>query len=392
MVEKINDNLYNWASILEWNTREQARTTATMPFIYPHVALMPDAHLGKGSTVGSVVPTLNCIMPATVGVDIGCGMMAVQTQFTYSGIKAMGSSLTDLRVNIEKAIPTSLGAYGQNWWSDQFTERLVYQLEDMPGADSAYEIAPMWPYQVKSLGTGNHFIEISIDENGMVWLFLHSGSRGVGNKLAAKHIRIAKDMCEARKVHLPNKDLAYFDEADPQFWGYMTDLQWAQTFAQFNRRAMMHTVIECFEDWIGTDIVPNEIIECHHNYTVQENHFGKKVWVTRKGAINAEFGKLGLIPGSMSDASYVIVGRGEPMSLHSAPHGAGRPFSRGDAKRNFTMEELELSMEGIEWRHSRKLIDEGSFAYKSIKTVMEDATDLVDIKHELHQILNVKGD
>jgi tRNA-splicing ligase RtcB (3'-phosphate/5'-hydroxy nucleic acid ligase) len=387
--EQLTDRLWNWASILEWNTKEQAITTSKMDFIYPHMALMPDAHLGMGSTVGSVVPTLHCLMPSTVGVDIGCGMIAIQTQFTIDDLSPY--NLRSLREEIEKQIPMHLGGYNESLDSS-FVRLAVQELEALPGADDAYEVSPRWPYQLKSLGTGNHFIEVSTDENGMVWLFLHSGSRGVGNRLATKHIRIAKDLCEAKKIHLPNKDLAYFDEADPEFWDYITDVRWAQHFAFLNRQAMMGAVMIAFSEWIGEPVHPQHEINCHHNYTVQETHYGKKVWVTRKGAINAELGTEGLIPGSMSDASFVVEGKGDERSLNSAPHGAGRPFSRGEAKRQFTMEELELNMEGIEWRHSRKLVDEISGAYKPIKKVMEDAEDLVTIKHELHQILNVKGD
>ena len=348
---------------------------------------MPDAHLGKGATVGSVIPTLHHIMPAAIGVDPGCGMCAVKTQFTYPFIQACGKSLTDLRIAIEKSIPTSLGSYGS--YIDPF---YVTELEEMEGVEDADMVAPNWRKQVKSLGTGNHFIELSTDEWGMVWIFLHSGSRGVGNKLASMHIKIAQDICRDKRIDLPNRDLAYLDEADASFWDYITDLRWAQRFAYLNRQAMMAEVKSQFENWIGIPIVEQKEINCHHNYTVQEQHFGKTVWVSRKGAIDASYGTYGLIPGSMSDASFVVMGKGNEMALDSAPHGAGRPFSRAEARRRFSMADLEKSMQGIEWRHSDKLRDEMSGAYKPIKTVMEDAADLVQPVHELHQFLNVKGD
>ena len=224
-----------------------------MPFIYPHIALMPDAHLGKGATVGSVIPTLHAIMPAAVGVDIGCGMMAVKTQFTLSFLQAVGKDLSDLRVSIERAIPLSAGNYNKPPQRGDLyhkaTEARIWELEDLEGIESAEEIAPNWRMQLGSLGSGNHFIEVSVDEWGMVWLFLHSGSRGVGNKLAQKHIKIAQYVCKGEK--LPDPDLAYLDEGEPEFWDYITDLRWAQHFAKLNREEMMFRVVHCFEQWIG---------------------------------------------------------------------------------------------------------------------------------------------
>lgn len=391
MIEKISDKLYSWASILEWNTREQARKASTMPFIYPHMALMPDAHLGKGATVGSVIPTLNAIMPAAVGVDIGCGMHAVRTQFTLADIDGAADDkpLSELREAIEKAVPLSAGNYNAEWWHGD-TRKRVSELEEFPGADHAEAISPNWRLQLGSLGSGNHFIEISSDEENRVWLFLHSGSRGVGNKLAQRHIKIAQAQC--KDVSLPDRDLAYLSEGTPEFDEYITDLRWAQHFALLNREEMMYRVAICFAQWIGADVQKCEVVRCHHNYTMHEEHGGKMVWLSRKGAIDASKGTMGLIPGSMGDASYVVEGKGNVLSLNSSPHGAGRNFSRSMAKKTFTMEQLEESMKGIEWRHSPAFLDEISGAYKPVEQVMQDAADLVEIRHTLRQLVNVKGD
>ena len=392
MMEKISDTLYSWASILEWNTREQARKTSTMPFIYPHMALMPDAHLGKGATVGSVIPTLHAIMPAAVGVDIGCGMMAVRTQFAWEMLNQIPHApLSELRESIEKAIPLSAGNYNKEWWHGG-TKKRIAELEALDGFEDAEAISPNWRMQLGSLGSGNHFIECSYDEQGMVWLFLHSGSRGVGNRLATKHIRIAQQICKNRQVKLPDPDLAYLDEADKEFWDYIVDLRWAQHFALLNRDEMMERVVSCFSKWIGEDVIPQETVQCHHNYTEQEWHSGKRVWLSRKGAIDASEGTMGLIPGSMGDKSYVVVGKGNALALNSSPHGAGRVFSRSAAKKEFTREYLEEKMQGIEWRHSDAFLDEAPGAYKDISQVMEDAADLVEIRHTLRQFVNVKGD
>jgi tRNA-splicing ligase RtcB (3'-phosphate/5'-hydroxy nucleic acid ligase) len=388
-VEQISKRLMNWASILEPKTREQAARTASMPFIYPHVALMPDAHLGKGSTVGSVIPTLGAIIPAAVGVDIGCGMMAVRTQFTADDVKHRGS-LATLRESIERAIPLSAGKYNTGI-RDSHTEACIAALEGRDGADSAERIAPNWRLQLGSLGSGNHFIEVSLDEDNRVWLFLHSGSRGVGNKLAMRHIKVAQQQCQRRWISLPDPDLAYLVEGEPEFWAYIRDLRWAQHFALLNRDEMMHRVEDCFTDWLGEPAGTQEV-NCHHNYTEQESHFGKQVWLSRKGAIDASAGKPGLIPGSMGTRSYVVEGKGNRLALNSSPHGAGREYSRSTARKKFTRSELDAAMTGIEWRRTDAFLDEIPAAYKDIDVVMADAADLVEVTHTLRQIVNVKGD
>lgn len=390
-MQQISKRLMNWASILEDNTREQAERTSAMPFIFPHVALMPDAHLGKGCSVGTVVPTVGAIMPACVGVDIGCGMQAVRTQFTAEHVRERGS-LAALRVAIENAIPLSAGKYNETLRDDPGTAARIADLEGRDGADSAERIAPNWRLQLGSLGSGNHFIEVSLDEEDRVWLFLHSGSRGVGNKLAVRHIRIALEQCRKRWISLPDPDLAYLVQGDREFWDYIRDLRWAQHFALLNRAEMMDRVTQCLAEWMNEAVAAGETVACHHNYTEQERHFGKDVWLSRKGAIDASEGTPGLIPGSMGTRSYVVTGKGNRLALNSSPHGAGRQHSRSSARKTFTRAELDAAMEGIEWRQTDAFLDEIPGAYKPIDTVMEDAADLVEVRHTLRQIVNVKGD
>ncbi|SRR5216683_2209992 len=389
-MEQISKRLMNWASILEENTLEQARRTAAMPFIFPHVALMPDAHLGKGATVGSVIPSLGAIIPAAVGVDIGCGMIAVRTQFTGEDAAGRGN-LVALRESIERAIPLSAGFHNTAIHSARTAAR-IGELERRDRAESAEKIAPNWRLQLGSLGSGNHFIEVSLDEENRIWLFLHSGSRGVGNRLATRHIKIAQDLARKWWISLPDPDLAYLVEGTREFWDYIGDLRWAQHFALLNRAEMMDRVIGCFQEWTGASVDATETVNCHHNYTTQEKHFGKDVWLSRKGAIDASAGTPGLIPGSMGTRSYVVSGKGNRLALNSSPHGAGREYSRSAARKAFTRDQLDAAMTGIEWRRTDAFLDEIPGAYKDIDVVMNDAKDLVEIRHTLRQILNVKGD
>ncbi|MFT4264754.1 MAG: RtcB family protein [Nocardioides sp.] len=393
-MEKISTRLMSWASILEDTTRAQAQTTATMPFVFPHVALMPDAHLGLGATVGSVIPTLGAIIPAAVGVDIGCGMIAVRTRFTSDELP---HDRRPLREAIERAVPLSAGAANRKVSRDHTERRLAELTEraEQAGFDPA-SYAGSWELQLGTLGSGNHFIEVTVDERDRVWLFLHSGSRGVGNKIAQRHIRIAADLCTRWWIDLPDKDLAYLAEGTDEFWSYIREMRWAQHYALLNREEMMDRVVRQFAEWVGLssadDVVREEEINCHHNYTEQETHFGRRVWLSRKGAINAEAGRMGLIPGSMGTASYVVQGLGNPVALNSAPHGAGRSFSRSAARRRFTADDLRAAMNGIEYRDTDAFIDEIPAAYKDIDQVMSDAADLVTVRHTLRQIVNVKGD
>jgi len=391
MPEHLGKKLISWASILETNTREQALTSSSLEFIFPHLALMPDAHLGKGATVGSVIPTLNAIIPAAVGVDIGCGMIAVKTQWTEEQVRKAGA-LSNLREAIEEVVPTSAGKYNtfvRPDTQDRIT-KLAMQAGNL-GFDPA-RYASNWKLQLGSLGSGNHFIEVTVDETGAVWLFLHSGSRGVGNKIAQHHIKVAADLMKQYWISLPDPDLAYLVEGTEEFWAYMRELMWAQDFAVQNREEMMARVIREMQVHMCETLIIQEEVNCHHNFTAKERHFGKEVWVSRKGAIRAQEGDMGLIPGSMGTASYVVEGKGNRLSLNSSPHGAGRNYSRSAARKKFTMAELEESMLGIEYRHTDAFIDEIPAAYKDIDIIMADAADLVTIKHKLRQILNVKGD
>ena len=411
-MERISKTLYNWASILEESTREQAVMTASMPFIFPHLALMPDAHLGRGATVGSVIPTLGAIIPAAVGVDIGCGMIAVRTQHTAADLPA---DRAPVRHAIERAIPLSAGGANRKI-SREHTQARVDELTAM-AADAGFDpasYAKKWALQLGTLGSGNHFIEISLDEDDRVWLFLHSGSRGVGNRIAQHHIKVAAAYCEKNWIQLPDRDLAYLVEGTPEFDVYIRELGWAQHFALLNREEMMDRVVRQYAEWVGEPVIEQERINCHHNYTERlpaasvrgltdelgatrrytelSTNVSGDLWLSRKGAINAEEGRPGLIPGSMGTASYVVVGKGNALSLNSSPHGAGRRFSRSAARRQFTGDQLREAMVGIEYRETDAFIDEIPQAYKDIDQVMADAADLVEVRHVLRQIVNVKGD
>ncbi|MEU2348063.1 RtcB family protein [Modestobacter sp. NPDC049651] len=386
-MDKINARLWNWASILEDNTREQAERTAAMPFIHPHMALMPDAHLGLGATVGSVIPTDGAIIPAAVGVDIGCGMMAVRTQFDAADLRG---DLAVLHGQIARAVPLSAGRANKEVLPT--AEPRVAELRELPGAAQADGAVRNWPLQLGSLGSGNHFIEVSLDERDRVWLFLHSGSRGVGNKLAQVHIRRAQEVCRAQGIELPDRDLAYLTEGTPEFDAYIEALRWAQRFAWLNREEMMDRVVDQVGRFLHQDVQRLEEVQCHHNYTERERHGGRDVWLSRKGAISARKGQPGLIPGSMGTASYVVAGLGNADALQSSPHGAGRNHSRNAARRLFTRADLEQRMQGIAWGHSDAFLDEHPDAYKSIDVVMADAADLVEVRHTLRQVVNVKGD
>ncbi len=389
-MERLSARLLSWASLIDEKTLAQAHTTARMPFIHPHLALMPDAHLGKGATVGSVIPTLGAIIPAAVGVDIGCGMIAVRTQFTRSDLD--GRDLAELREQIERAIPLSAGRYNKKIVAT--AEPRVAELEDLAVRHEfdPEKYAGNWRLQLGTLGSGNHFIEVSVDELDRVWLFLHSGSRGVGNKIAMKHISIAQRLCKQWWIDLPDPDLAYLVEGTPEFTRYIKELRWAQHFALLNREEMMDRVIRQVSEFLGTAVEDQERINCHHNFTESEKHFGTQVWVSRKGAIQADAGRPGLIPGSMGTASYVVEGLGDPQSLNSSPHGAGREYSRSAARRTFTHDQLREAMTGIEFRDTDAFIDEIPQAYKPIDQVMADAASLVTIRHTLRQLVNVKGD
>jgi tRNA-splicing ligase RtcB len=390
-MQTLAKRLVSWASVLEDSTLEQARTSSRMPFIHPHIALMPDAHLGLGATVGSVIPTLRAVMPAAVGVDIGCGMIAVRTQFDRDALLRRGD-LAVLRGQIERAVPLSAGANNAKIVATAAPRVAELEALAAEAGFSPHRYAKAWRQQVGSLGSGNHFIEVSVDEQDRVWAFLHSGSRGVGNRIAQAHIKVAQALMAKWWIELPDRDLAYLVEGTDEFDRYIAELRWAQRFALLNREEMMDRVVRQLGEHVGVPVEEQERINTHHNFTQEEEHFGKTVWVSRKGAISARKGEAGLIPGSMGTASYVVEGLGNRMALESSPHGAGRAYSRTAARRTFTHDQLREAMTGIEFRDTDAFLDEIPQAYKPIEQVMADAADLVRVRHVLRQLVNVKGD
>lgn len=373
---------------IEPQAKEQLLNISELPFIFRHVAVMPDCHLGKGATVGSVIATQGAIIPAAVGVDVGCGMIAVKTKFFAEDLP---DNLEATRTGIERRIP--LGAGGRN---QKMTESAMGRTARLVYVNDQAEYG-LWYQQLGSLGSGNHFIEISLDETEQIWVVLHSGSRGIGNKMAQKHIKIAQQLMKDMFISLKDRDLAYLPESRPEFKAYIADLLWAQNFALLNREEMMDRVMTelsylFFKENGHQTEVEQERINCHHNFTQQECHYGQNVWLTRKGAIQMKQGQKGVIPGSMGTRSYIVSGLENRESYHSAPHGAGRRFSRAEARRRFTMDDFREAMKGIECRHSEQLIDELPGAYKDIDSVMENSKELVKVEHILKQIVNVKGD
>jgi tRNA-splicing ligase RtcB len=377
-----------WNSI-EPEAQQQILNTAKMPFIFKHVAVMPDCHYGKGATVGTVLATTGAVIPAAVGVDIGCGMIAVRTPL----VRADVPQLAAIRAGIERAIPMSAGR--NNARITPSAARRIGTLETLAADTRATpdEYDRNWRLALGTLGGGNHFIELAEDTDGAVWLTLHSGSRGVGNRIGNHYIKVAQKLCEKMQVDLPDRDLAYLPEEHPSFAAYLRDLNWAQQFALHNRNEMMDRVLSEVSRAVGgRHDLELQRINSHHNFTHQEDHFGRRVWITRKGAIKATRDSWAMIPGSMGTRSYIVVGRENPMSFHSAPHGAGRRYSRTKARALFTMNDLSRAMEGIEYRHSGALLDEIPGAYKDIDQVMENASELVETRFVLKQFINVKGD
>ena len=373
----------------------QLRNIAALPWV-EGVRVMPDVHLGKGATVGSVIAMRDAVSPNAVGVDIGCGMIAARTRYTAADLQ--DKDLIQLRDTLEHVIPLSPGNYNKRTDRFPFTASRLAELEALaaPHPDSALGVdlshSPKWKEQLGSLGGGNHFIELCLDEKGRVWMFLHSGSRGVGNKIATVHIRKAKEQCVRENVKLEHQDHAYLREGTPEFDTYIRELRWAQHFALLNREEMMDRFAWALADLMGdADVGEAERINCHHNYTESVTIDGLQVWLTRKGAIAADAGKMGLIPGSMGAKSYVVEGRGNAEALWSAPHGAGRTLSRTQAKKKYTAADLHDAMGDIIYRPGKAWVDEIPAAYKPIDVVMEDAAPLVRTVHSLRQIVNVKG-
>lgn len=375
----------SWASTLEPQALEQAERTASMPFVVKPLALMPDAHLGKGSTVGSVIATEGAIIPAAVGVDIGCGMAAIETRLTSHDLP---DELGELHDRIRQAVPAGVGQGHENRDVDVLTV-----MTRRPSTEFSQRQASTARSQYGSLGSGNHFVEVCLDERDRVWIVLHSGSRGIGNQLAQQHIKIATGLMRDYFISLPDPDLAYLVQDSPQFDAYVRDLLWAQDYAMMNRAAMLTAVMNEFEAFLGYDGLETDRVNCHHNFTQMEHHRNRNLWITRKGAIQARFGQKGIIPGSMGTRSYIVEGMGNVASFESCSHGAGRRMSRSAAKRSLSVASLQEAMEGKTWNEvdADQLVDEHPLAYKDIDQVMEDQRDLVRPLHTLSQILNYKG-
>lgn len=382
---------------VEDDARKQLMNTAKMPFIYRHIAVMPDVHLGKGSTIGSVIPTLGAIIPAAVGVDIGCGMTAQRTALSVADLP----ELACLRACIEHAVPhgRTLGR-GQRdkgtWENPPDNVNALWALLE-PGFTRLCAKYPRLKNtnhhnHLGTLGTGNHFIEVCLDEEDRVWFMLHSGSRGVGNAIGELFIRLAKEAMADKLDDLPDPNLAWFEEGSAHFDDYVEAVHWAQEFARLNRVAMLENVVAAVSTLIGRPVtLEAERVDCHHNYVQRERHFGADILVTRKGAVSAQKGALGIIPGSMGAKSYIVRGLGNEESFCSCSHGAGRAMSRNQAMKRFTVEDQIRATAHVECRKDRDVIDEIPMAYKDIDAVMHAQRDLVEVRHTLRQVVCVKG-
>jgi tRNA-splicing ligase RtcB len=382
-MQVINDKLKVWANDLDTQTLAQAERTARLPIVTGHVALMPDAHLGLGGTIGSVVPTEGAIIPACVGVDIGCGMAAVRTDLTASDLP---DDLRPLLSQIERVVPAGVGQGHErrpaDAWLDGHRPRTTL---DSKLESKAYK-------QMGTLGSGNHFAEISLDDDERVWLVIHSGSRGIGNILAQSHITEAKAVARRLDIGLEDPNLAYLLEGTPEFDHYLADLRFAQAYALNNRETMINAMLRVFFRFVGKGRELSRV-NCHHNYTEREVHQGRELWITRKGAISATAGEMGVLPGSMGTDSYIVEGLGNPESYNSSAHGAGRRMSRTKARKTLTSESLRDAMKGRTWLSNRakSLVDEHPDAYKDVREVIRLSADLVKVRHRLQAILNYKG-
>jgi tRNA-splicing ligase RtcB len=386
---------------LEEAAMQQLKNVASLPFIYRHIAVMPDVHWGMGATVGSVIPTTGAIVPAAVGVDIGCGMVAAMTSLVASDLP---DNLSGIRSAMEAAVPhgrTDNGGLNDKGRHQDTLPELVASayvplkegldriVAKYPAMERAASTAPN---HLGTLGTGNHFIELCLDEENRVWIMLHSGSRGIGNQIGSRFIERAKEEMQRWLIPLPDENLAYLPEGTELFDDYVNALHWAQEFARLNRECMMQLVVAALKKEMGREFDAALLaINCHHNYVTKENHFGKNVWVTRKGAVSAREGQMGIIPGSMGACSYIVRGKGNRESFCSCSHGAGRRLSRNEAKKRFSVAEHIRATEGVECRKDEDVLDETPMAYKDIDAVMEAQKDLVEVVHRLKQVVCVKG-
>ncbi|MDH1510431.1 RtcB family protein [Pseudomonas mosselii] len=381
---------------VEDDARKQLMNTAKMPFIFKHLAVMPDVHLGKGSTIGSVIPTVGAIIPAAVGVDIGCGMIAARTSLHA---RDLPDNLHGLRTAIEKAVPhgKTFGRRDQGAWdnvpnqADQVWSGLVGRFKAITDKQPRLEKTNNRQH-LGTLGGGNHFIEVCLDEADRVWFMLHSGSRGVGNAIGNLFIELAQADMRQHMVNLPDRDLAYFEEGSRHFADYVEAVEWAQDFARHNRELMMQAVVAATRKVLGKPFEASlEAVNCHHNYVQKEQHFGREVLVTRKGAVSAQKGQLGIIPGSMGAKSFIVRGLGNEEAFCSCSHGAGRVMSRTKAKSRFTVEDQQRATAHVECRKDKDVIDEIPMAYKDIDAVMQAQRELVEVVHTLRQVVCVKG-
>lgn len=386
-----------WTDDIDEASAKQLLKMASMPFIHKHIAVMPDVHLGHGATIGSVIPTKGAVIPAGVGVDIGCGMMAVQLSLKASDLP---ENLKSIRTDIERAVPHGFASVPGRSKKGRFILLSSSNISRWNAISSGYDwilekhpkvVKEMVMKQLGTLGGGNHFIELCLDEVGCVWVMLHSGSRGVGNNIGRYFINLAKKDMKRHFINLPDMDLAYLTEGTEYFNDYVEAVGWAQTYASENRLAMMDSVLRVLRTHLRPFEFKKKVINCHHNYISREHHYGENVLVTRKGAIRARKGDLGIIPGSMGASSFIIEGKGNEESFNSCSHGAGRTMSRTQARKLFTVEDLERETRGIECPKDKARIDEIPSSYKSIETVMENQSDLVHVLHTLKQVLNVKG-
>lgn len=372
----------------------QLINVANLPIIHHHIAAMPDVHVGSGATVGSVIPTLNAVIPAAVGVDIGCGMNAVRTSLKAGDLP---DNLYEVRRQIEKRVPVGFNHHAKCIVNRSTINGLDRPLDEIIGKHKGImkmlrKFNHTWSRQLGTLGGGNHFIEICLDEKDDVWIMLHSGSRGIGNAIGRYFITLAKKDMRRHQVHLPDVNLSYLSEGSDHFADYVQAVNWAQDYAWINRSEMMKLVVDALKASKLPDFtLTKQAINCHHNYISQEIHYGEKVFVTRKGAIKAGLGDLGIIPGSMGAKSYIVEGKGLPVSFCSCAHGAGRKMSRTEAKKNFNTQDLSAQTAGVECRKDKNMLDEAPGAYKDIDTVMANQSDLVNVLHTLKQVVCVKG-
>ena len=375
---------------IEPDARQQLVNISRLPIVHHHVAAMPDVHLGIGATVGSVIPTRHAIIPAAVGVDIGCGMMAAQLSLTGNELDEV--SLKKVFGRIEKDVPVGFAQHDDaRECAKRFRKDLSRILEKHPGIEKRKGRKSSWAHQLGTLGGGNHFIEVCLDESNRVWAMLHSGSRGIGNAIGMYFIELAKKDFAKNHVHLPDADLAYFAEGAQHFDDYVEAVGWAQDYARANRAEMLDLVVEGMRRHLPSFEATREAVNCHHNYVQRERHYGADVWLTRKGAIRAGKGELGIIPGSMGARSYIVRGKGSAASFESCAHGAGRKMSRSAARKRFRVEDLVEQTSGVICRKDKGLLDEIPGAYKSIDEVMANQADLVEVVHTLKQVLCVKG-